>query len=280
MKFLVPTDFSKNADHAIEYAAGLAKALSASLVLVHVNIPTVTLGNIAAALFAEEEDSITMEDKARLNEISSRLLEQHNVGCKIAVRMGNPVEEITNEAEANAVDVIIMGTAGASGISKFLFGSNTVSVIERSTCPVLAVPADAAITIPRKIVFATDYRDSDMEAINGIVKLTGMLQPELTVLHVSKEVLASERDLIEQFSKAVTNELHIPTPYYYVMPHGNILEGIDLFIRSAEADLIVLSRRKRGFIEKLFEPSLTKKIAYLAKFPLLVFQPTNRDESI
>lgn len=168
MKFLVPTDFSKNADHAIEYAAVVAQGLSASLMLIHVNMPPVTRGNIAYALFTEEVARVTNEAMVKLNEISSRISEQHNVSCKTLVRMGNPAEEIIDEAKTNIADLIIMGTTGASGINKFLFGSNTVSVIERATCPVLAVPCDAPIAIPRKIVFATDYRDSDMQTIKGI----------------------------------------------------------------------------------------------------------------
>ncbi len=280
MKFLVPTDFSKNADHAVRYASVLANAVTAELLLIHVNIPPVTRGNIAEALLAKEIDRLTNEASVKLSEISGSMAEEFDISCEYIIRMGNPVVEIIHEAKNNAIDLIVMGTAGASGLDKFLFGSNTVSVIDSAPCPVLAVPIEAHIAPPRKITFATNYQDNDIETMRGLVKLVSGLHPEITILHIAGEVSGADRDMVEQFSKTVALELSIPQPYYYVMPHDDILKGIDLFIESAESDLIALATRRRGAFERLFDPSLTRKLTYQAKFPLLVFQSILADNII
>jgi len=271
MKILIPTDFSANADHAINYASLLGKSMKAKLILLHVYTPPVTRGNIAYPLITEEIGRMMSEATEKLHKIASALSEDYGISCEHLVRMGSPVEEIVSEAESRQADLIVMGTLGASGLAKMVFGSNTASVMERATCPVLAVPAKSTLALPKKIVFATDYEDNDMQTVKELIKITRRLKAEFILLHVSKENLRSDRDLIEDFSKAVATEVHVVQPFYYVMHHDNPQEGIDHFVNSVGAHLIALSMRKRSIFIKLFDASLSKKMAYQARLPLLIF---------
>ena len=271
MKILVPTDFSKNANHAIDYAAVVAKATGAELLLLYVYSPPVTRNNLAYPLITEEMGRAKKEANEQLLNKCNEISEAYRISCHSLVMTGNLVDEIIGKAVDVKIDMIIMGTQGASGIDQVLFGSNTAAVIERASCPVLAVPAQTKPFIPRKIVFATDYQDNDMQTMKAVTNLTTSFKAELLIVHVSKEPLKSERDLIEQFSKAVAKETGFKEPFYYVMPHDDIQKGIDLFVDSVGADLIALSMRKRNIFEKLFDKSLTKKMAYHTRLPLLVF---------
>ncbi len=271
MKILIPTDFSANADHAINYASLLGKSMKAKLILLHVYTPPVTRGNIAYPLITEEIGRMMSEATEKLHKIASALSEDYGISCEHLVRMGSPVEEIVSEAESRQADLIVMGTLGASGLAKMVFGSNTASVMERATCPVLAVPAKSTLALPKKIVFATDYEDNDMQTVKELIKITKRLKAEFILLHVSKDNLKSENDLIEDFSKAVAKEGNIEQPFYYVMNHENTQKGIDQFVDSVGADLLAVSMRKRTIFEKLVDSSLSKKMAYQARIPLLVF---------
>jgi nucleotide-binding universal stress UspA family protein len=271
MKVLIPTDFSNNAGHAINYASLLGQVMNANLILLHVYTPPVTRGNVVYSLIAEEIDRMMKEATEKLLTISSTLSENYGLSCEYRVRMGSPVDEIVMEAENSHTDLIVMGTLGASGLTKMVFGSNTVAVIERATCPVLVVPANATLALPKKIVFATDYEDSDIQTVKELIKITRRLKAEFILLHVSKENLRSDRDLIEDFSKAVATEVHVVQPFYYVMHHENPQEGIDHFVNSVGAHLIALSMRKRSIFKKLFGFSLSKKMVYQACLPLLIF---------
>lgn len=277
MKILVPTDFSENAAHALKYASLLGKVMNANLILLHVYTPPITRGNVTYPLITEEIGRMMSEATEKLHNISSALSEDYGIRCEHRVRMGSPVGEIISEAENSQADLIVMGTLGASGITKLLFGSNAASVIERATCPVLAVPAKSTLALPAKIVYATDYEENDMQSLKHLIKLTKRLKPEFILLHVSKENLKSDQDLIEAFSKAVANEVNIDQPFYYVMHHENTQKGIDHFVDSVGAHLIALSMRKRGIFEKLFDPSLSKKMAYQARMPLLVFHAEDHE---
>lgn len=277
MKILIPTDFSNNAGHALNYAALLGQVMNADLILLHVYTPPVTRGNVAYPLVNEEIGRMMNEATEKLLTISSALSENYGISCEHRVRMGSPVGEIVNEAENSHVDLIVMGTLGASGLAKMVFGSNTASVMERATCPVLVVPADSALVLPVKIVFATDYDDNDIHTMKQLVNITKRLKAEFTLLHVSKDNVRSDHDLIEHFSKAVAEEVNIDQPYYYVMHHENTQKGIEHFVDSVGADLLAVSMRKRGIFEKLFGSSLSKKMAYQARLPLLVFQAQSND---
>ena len=272
MKILVPTDFSENATHAIKYASLFANAISAELLLLHVYTPAVTRGNVAYPLITEEIARMVGEASEKLHDIASAFSEEYGIRCEYRVRTGTPVGEIVSEAEDSESGLIVMGTLGASGIGGVLFGSNTASVIEKANCPVLAVPANSTVALPRRIVFATDYGDNDITTLEELVTLAKPLNAEFILLHVSKRSdLEAEQILIEEYSKAVAMELDIDQLFYYVMQHEHTQEGIGQFADSIGAHLITLSMRKRGIFERWFDSSLSKGLANEARFPLLVF---------
>ncbi len=270
MRILVPTDFSKNASHAIDYAVTLARATNAEIVLLHVYTPPATNNISEHPRIMEEINAGKVFAQEQLSKEHEKISESR-VQVRSVMTLGGVVEEIKKESETCQADLIIMGTRGATGLDKLLFGSNTADVIEHVSCPLLAIPEGAPNTVAKKIAFATNYLDSDMETLKSLMPVVELLGAELYILHIAKDKLKSERDLIEEFSKTVAQETGYPQPYYYVMQHDDIQKGIDLFVASSGCDLIALSTRKRTLFEKIFQPSLTKRMAYQTKLPLLAF---------
>ncbi len=271
MNLLVPTDFSSCADHAINFAALLGRRTGHDLRLIHVYAP-VDLANTAMIDFVEREmEQAQKEIKEKLHRICMATAEKNNIGCSHVLRIGALTENILAEAEENNCKIIVMGTEGASGLTKLLFGSRTSSVIESADFPVLAVPPQSSLHLPKKIVFATNFFDSDLETLKQLIDLVKGWKPEIYLLHVSHDNLRSERDYIESFSKAVVKETDYKHLYYYVLPHENDERGIDLFIKSVGGEMLVLSTRKRTFLERVFNASLTKQIAYHLSVPLLAY---------
>lgn len=271
MNILVPTDFSPCADHALSFAALLARRTNQGLTLVHVYTP-VDLANTAMIDFVEREmESAKDEITLKLTELSQKVALDNNISCDHSLRVGGLTENILEEARHANSGMIVMGTEGASGLTKLLFGSRTNQVIEHSDYPVLAVPIQTPLALPKKIVFATNFFDSDLDTLKQLLEFVRPWHPEIYLLHVSHENMRSERDYIETFSLAVMNETNYKHVYYYVLPHDSDERGIELFIKSVNADMLVLSTRKRNFIERLFSASLTKRIAYHLQVPLLAY---------
>jgi nucleotide-binding universal stress UspA family protein len=271
MNLLVPTDFSPCADHALNYAALLGRRTGNDLRLIHVYSP-VDLANTAMISYIEQEVEQAQKDiKEKLHKICMATAEKNNISCSHNVRIGALTENILLEAEEADCKLIVMGTEGARGLTKLLFGSRTSSVIENADFPVLAVPPQSTLNLPKKIIFATNFFDSDLDTLKQLLELVKGWKPEIYLLHVSHDNLRSERDYIENFSKAVVKETDYKHLYYYVLPHENNERGIELFIKSVGGEMLVLSTRKRSFLERVFNASLTKQIAYHLTVPLLAY---------
>jgi nucleotide-binding universal stress UspA family protein len=197
------------------------------------------------------------------------LTEENRIDCDFQIATGDVNKEIRDIANAYHADMIVMGTEGATGIEKLVFGSNTSTVIEAAPCFVIAVPKNASLTLPKKIALATDYENMDVEDLKKLCGLCKVLKAELTVIHVSKESRKSDRDLIEDFSRMVANQTTCSQPYYYVVVNEDVAKGIESFIDSNETELMVLSTHRRNAFNKLWHPSLTKKLVHRTKLPLL-----------
>src|SRR4051812_12079224 len=143
---LVPTDFSKPAQWALEVAAGIAQRAKATLVLLHVvEQPTESSFNIEGQAALDEDwegklFTLKMIEKSK-NELAEVVasIGDLDVDVKTELRIGNPFHGIRSIITEHKVDLIVMGTAGHTKYEKMLIGSNTEKVVRYSRCPVLTI---------------------------------------------------------------------------------------------------------------------------------------------
>lgn len=280
-RILVPTDFSENALHAIEYAAETAKAVGAELTILNVYRPPVSTQSAIHAVMAEDVGRETKAAKAKLKTITDTIQDEYKgLACTYDVAVGEPVPEILAKASEKKVDLIVMGTQGASKVVNVLFGSNTASVIEQASCPVLCIPFNLTYKKPEKILFATNFAYSDIDGAKQLVELAKGFKSSLVFAHVvvGTEETDAEREVIEKFA----SEIKLQTGYAQisgtVISDATINTGLDALIEKHGADMIALATRKRNVFEKLFNPSITKKYSYHTTVPLLAFHNPADDE--
>jgi nucleotide-binding universal stress UspA family protein len=128
---LFPTDFSTNANRALEYAVEIASLTNATLHILHVYTPVVSKDNAFSSLLGDEVADATHEAREKLRVMTDMISKEYpRVKCQARVRVGEPVDEILKVSKEIGSDLIIMGTLGASKLSKMIFGSNTSAVIE------------------------------------------------------------------------------------------------------------------------------------------------------
>lgn len=137
---LVPTDGSNEAGRAVEHGLAIAKAAGATVHVVNVvdvaglgaspeyTTPTSVLADLESS---GESAADAIADRAR----------DAGLEARTAVRHGSPGWELLDYAEEFDVDLITMGTAGRSGIDRFLLGSTTERLIRHADVPVVAVNA-------------------------------------------------------------------------------------------------------------------------------------------
>ncbi len=272
---LVPTDFSENANTAIEYACELAKPLGAEVLIINVHTPAVTQYNVISPLIAEETGRARKLALEKLASICELVQNQYKpVICNTQFVVGSVVDAIEQLIDEGKADLVVMGTRGASGLDKILFGSNTAHVIEKVKCPVLAIPRDCPYQIPKRIVYATDFNIEELDHIETLVTFSKAFNAELMITHITTDegALESEVMLKRNFAKRVSELTDYSSITYFVKYEENINRALDSFTTQVHADWIAMYTRERKMFEKLYNPSLTKAMAYQTKIPLLAIK--------
>jgi nucleotide-binding universal stress UspA family protein len=133
-KILHPTDFSEQSTAAFEVACALARDYSAELVVLHVysNPPVYAPDGIAVPIQTEDP----YRARVQLYNVQPS---DPSVKVKHILVEGNPVDEILKLARTEAVDMIVMGTHGSTGLARLVMGSVAESVTRKTLCPVLTL---------------------------------------------------------------------------------------------------------------------------------------------
>ena len=141
-RILAPTDFSEHSNHALAYAADLARQFQAKLILVHV-VSDEALESISKAHVPLHPVDKVYEDLTQ--EIREQYVEhvgpevRKALETEILVLPGVPYLEIVRAARVENVGLIVMATHGRTGLSHALMGSVTEKVLRKAPCPVLSI---------------------------------------------------------------------------------------------------------------------------------------------
>ncbi len=142
MKILVPVDGSEYCSAALDKAREIAEAFNGELFLVNVQKRMVTRPNVnefEVSEFYTDDPTVLTEKGNIILEKVKNCVEGTPVPVESCVKLGDPADEILNTADRARVDMIVMGSLGATGIKRFLLGSVSTKVVNHATVPVLVV---------------------------------------------------------------------------------------------------------------------------------------------
>ncbi len=278
---LFPTDFSPNANCALEYAVEIAALTGATLNLLHVYTPIVSKDNVYSSLITDEVADASREAQEKLKVITDTIAKEFpTVSCKAQVKVGEAVDEILNTSLESKADLIIMGTFGANKLSKMIFGSNTSSIIEKSECPVLAVPSGCTYRPPKRILFATNFSFKDLDGVKKLALIAQAFDSEIILGHVDVSIDEENDETVsmENFLREASTVTAYPKIFSQITSDHNVSMGLDKIIEEAAIDMFALSTQKRTWFEKIYNPSLTQKISNHTYIPLLAFHNSIDEE--
>jgi len=133
-KIVYPTDFSTASDAGLSIATALCRDTGATLVIVHVEEPPIAYGGGELYYGLPEPDH-----PALMKMLQAVVPTDPAVPCEHRLVMGDPATEIVKAADDENADMIVIGSHGRTGISRFLMGSVAEQVVRRAKCPVLTV---------------------------------------------------------------------------------------------------------------------------------------------
>ena len=272
-KILVPTDFSDNALKAITYASEIAKKSGAVICLLHAIEPSINMVNPQPELFRDE----VVAEKLEQLQLSQKLVTDNYPGIEIDIELsrGAVISSILDFAEREKMDLIVMGTTGASGLKEFFIGSVAAGVISKTKIPVLTVPVSYEMEAPDSILFATNHFEKNKNTLNKMVAISKLFSADVHVV-VFKNIDGDKNAELIYNEEQINHYLKfLKETFPGVFFKGELLEGedfentIDWYCNKNEVDLIAMITYPKSVLEKVFRKSVTKKMAFHSTIPVL-----------
>lgn len=273
-KILIPTDFSVQAEYALDLAYYLAKKSGAEIYLAHVvEDTTLTSFNVTGEVSAlpDMQDKIfiiKLIEKAR-NELQKAADRYSDVKINTRIRIGNPFHNIRDVIVEQNVDLVVMGTKGSSGLQEVLVGSNAEKVVRYAKCPVLTLQEKASSYDFKNIVYASGLFEQNDRAIE-IVKIFQKMFGSMVHLVRINTPNNFERDSIAQanmYNFVKTHKLENYT--LQIFNDVSEEEGIIYFADKVKADLIAMSTHGRTGFAHLISGSIAEDVVNHSKRPVL-----------
>jgi nucleotide-binding universal stress UspA family protein len=276
-RILFATDFSASAHHAERYASIFSQCFGASVEIIHVL--EVYPGVYASVESHEQTEEHLAQAVGRLQQLA--------ISAGARKRVGVASIEICAAAMDYNADLIVMGTRGKVGLEHMLLGSTAERVLTGAPCPVLTTRSanedqNAPMSIAR-IIVPTDFSECSMEAISYSTHVAKALSASLTLLHVlepvpygdhlrlptgNTEIEPEDSAASELRRLAATMEaagVAVETVIRSGVPADSILE----FVKTANADLIVMGTHGRRGIAHLMRGSVAEAVLRQAPCPVI-----------
>ncbi|QSE95844.1 universal stress protein [Fulvivirga lutea] len=274
-KILVPTDFSELAKNATDLAANLAQKVNAEIILLHV----VEDASVASVQYTGELAMPNMQDRLFIYKLIENAkhefdeVKDKHKGVKIKeeIRVGNPYYSVQDMVGEYNIDLVVMGTKGASGAKELFIGSNAEKVVRHAKCPVLTVHGKADINKLKNIAFATGLKDAQGKHIEIIKTISEFFDVNTHIVRINtpnnfQTDVDSVRELHEYAKESGIQK-------YDVRIFNDVTEeeGIIHFADEIDADLIVMATHGRKGLAHLVAGSIAEEVVNHSKRPVLTF---------
>lgn len=261
-RILVPTDFSPNAEKALNFAVQIAKKAGSGLFLLH------------ATESYNEKDALTTA-REKLSLISNSIRDTEKIDITTGIISDSSVNGILEAIAEYRADLVVMGTVGNTGFNERIFGSRTAVVIGKSPVPVLAIPLLSEWKIPGKIMVAVNqFMDAD-ELLKPVMKLAALFNAgiQLTIFTDTDDDYVEDYILHEKGISRFRDTMK--EKYRDLEIHATHLAGLHFrkslqkWIDENNIDWLVMLTHRRNLIGSVFNSSMTKKMSYHTNIPLL-----------
>ncbi len=267
-KVLVPTDRSKNANHALDYALNLLGGQEVEFILFQSYDVPVYTADMPMPL-----DTLGHEELQRILEKDADSLRKTHATSSFSfstrVEIGSLSFNVNALLEELSIDLVVMGTKGASGWEGVIIGSNTADVIQAASCAVLAVPHGAEITVPKTILFASDNKGlSSNDVVAPMIRLAKLYKAHIHLMNVLDEGKLTTVD--EAVAGLRLDNMLEGIDHTFHFEYGkDKAQAIETYLNTHDIDLLAVVPRRNNFFDAIFHKSVTRKLALHSMVPLL-----------
>ncbi|WP_139856514.1 universal stress protein [Aequorivita sinensis] len=270
---LLPTDFSKNSKNAIEYSLKLFEEETVTFHILNSQKPTgyITADVLYGAAGDSVYDGILNDNKKELEKLIRHCesqSENENFTFVPKIDFDNIVDAVNQAVSLNNIELIIMGTNGATGAEEVVFGSNTLKLIRKANCPVLAIPEGYVYNKIESVLLSVNYQyELKTDALGVILDIVRKHDSTLKILEIEEnnvEANSLKGNYIDLF-KGINIER-------FCIKNIPSAVAIDAFTQLIPVQLHAMFVERKSLLDRFIFGSETSKISYSSKVPLLIFR--------
>jgi len=278
-KLLIPVDFSASSEAAVDFGLQLAAVMGYEVMLHHA-LNLVEDDNRFYAISPDrtrrdlyDEDMIEKQEQ----KVSDyyRKWNTKNVKTSIHLTIGSLVDDIQELVKLYDVQLVVMGTKGASGLKELFVGSNAEKVVRYLHCPVIALHGHADAAKIKRILVPVDLDNLLPDFLAEMRHLHQLFEAEMEFVWVQSPHHSEPNELLVEEFEQMLKAYEVPGTFSIIrdaLPHAGILNYAD----DVEADLIAMATHHRSGVAHLFLGSVTEDVLNHAHIPLWTFS-LNRD---
>jgi nucleotide-binding universal stress UspA family protein len=271
-RILVPTDFSKHAEYALRVAAQIAKKNNSEIYLLHM-LELPHQGNDAISSGSAIPQIMFFKNMA-INKLETLMESDFLEGINVSeiIQFEKAFDGIMEISKKNEVDLIVMGSHGASGYEEMFIGSNAEKVVRSSEVPVLVIKNETEEFKADKLVFASDFSDEIKKPFSKLVEFATIFNSHLDLVMINtpnsfKSTAVAEK-IMTEFLEG-TNFTNYSTHIYNDV---NVEKGILNYSSSVEADLIGMCTHGRTGFSHFFNGSISEDLVNHTVRPVITFK--------
>ena len=272
-RILVPTDFSECANYALKFACDLAVKNNAKLLVIH-SVEHPFGGGMdptGASIFQSFDDSLIetllKRGRTKLVEAISAISIPIDEITQL-VEIGHPSDFVVEKIREYSIDLVVMGTHGASGIKEMFVGSNAEKVVRRATCPVISVKSNVRLEDIKRIAFASDFGKFNEAAMAILKQMQHVLGVSIDFVRVNtpnnfqRDILTKKQmEILVKREMFIKSSLHIYNDY-------SESEGLLHFAEDMKSDMIGMTTHGRTGLNHLLSGSVTEDVVNHTKVPV------------
>ncbi|MFM7428700.1 MAG: universal stress protein [Flammeovirgaceae bacterium] len=273
-RILVPCDFSDPAAQAFKFAVEIALKSRGEIFLLNVvEVPVMHETVLMPTLYFEQ--SLMNEMKATADKKFQKMKDKwgsEGITVSTHVEFGVTITSIRQFIEEKKIDLVVMGTHGASGAREFLIGSNTEKIVRTSLVPVMAIKKSTKLSNVKNIVFPNDLDLENEHLTLKVKELQNFFKATLHILYINSPAFF-QRDVdtkmrLKDFAKRFMLKDYTLNVYNDVDQEN----GINNFTREVKGDLIALATHGRRGISHLVSGSIAEDIVNHVDCPIWTFK--------
>lgn len=257
-RILIPTDFSKNAWNALEYALELYKREQVEFYFL----------NAYKESHLENAKELSVKG---LDKILYRLgikTPYHGHNYEVISKNLFPIDAIKKTVDTHDIEMIIMGTKGETDAGSVFYGRYAIDAMEEiQNCPVLAIPKDVTYQDPNEIVFPTSYKTTfKSRELKHLYEISRITNAPIRIVHFQDAILTETQ---KQNKLLLEKILDGATVTYHWIKHEELKDGLLGFVSERDSGMIAFINKKHGFFAHMFSSTLVKHLGIYSKVPVL-----------